>query len=287
MGRASWKVPWLFVIITTACAGVGHNTSPVPGPESSPSPQPSSTQQRPFVPTAERVGGEARLSLTFPDGTEALLAYPAHLDLAEMGVQPDVDLAWDGRWVGAVVFSREGPEKDLLGRVVTTHPGDPPIEEWTARSRQGRHQSTTGWLVFRLLSWTVHVPMDKRMEAEDLLGCVRPYETKDGYVALSVREPAELQRGYGEAGGPKIAFGDRHPLPDFVRTAHDGVLVDVAPSRCRQFQPPVQVQGSYGSACLDEALFVNGTSFSDTKQSQLKLADIVERLRLLELEPVG
>jgi hypothetical protein len=61
----------------------------------------------------------------------------------------------------------------------------------------------------------------------------------------------------------------------------------VAPSDCREFQPSIQLDGSYGSACLAGELFVNGTSFSDTHDGQSKLAEIVKGLRLLELEPAS
>ncbi|MGH2674740.1 MAG: hypothetical protein ACRDKA_14670 [Actinomycetota bacterium] len=239
------------------------------------------------MPTPEQIGGEARLVLTFPDGSEALVAYPAHLDLAGMGVQPDVNLSWKGRWVGAVVFGRGGPVEGLLGRAAGVHRiQDGPVEEWTASPRDGRHQRTTGWLVFRLASWTVHVPMDEAIEAEDLLGRVRPYETDDGFVALEVTEPAALAEGYGEAGGPQLAFGDQDPLPDFVRPSQDGLLIEVAPANCRHFT--IQVHGSYGSACLnDGSFFVNGTDFSDSDGGRQKLREVIEGLRVLKLEPAA
>jgi hypothetical protein len=279
MDRARWKIPCLLAVITTACAGL--STRPIAAPSGHPSP----AEPTPLMPAPEQLGEEARLALTFPDGTEALVVYPAHLDVAGMGIQPDVDMSWKGQWVGGIVFSHDGPVEWLLGRAAGVHRiEDGPVEEWTARPRDGRHQATTAWLVFRLASWTVHVPLDEALEAEDLLGRIRPYETDDGFVALEVTEPAALAEGYGEAGGPQLAFGDQDPLPDFVRPSQDGLLIEVAPANCRHFT--IQVHGSYGSACLnDGSFFVSGTDFSDTGRSRQKLHEVIEGLRVLKLEP--
>jgi hypothetical protein len=276
-----WRIPCLLAVITTACAGV--TTLPIAAPSAPVSP----ADPTPLMPTPEEVGEEAHLALTFPDGIEALVAYPEHLDLAGMGVQPDVDLSWKGRWIGGIVFSQDGPVEWLLARATRVHQTDDgQVDEWSARPRDGRHQVTTGWLVFRLASWTVHVPMDGAMEAEDLLGRVRPYETGDGFVAIDVTEPAALADGFGEAGGPQLAFGDQEPLPDFVNPSQDGLLIEVAPAHCRHFT--IQVHGSYGSACLnDGSFFVNGTDFSDSDAGRQKLREIIEGLRVLKLGPAS
>lgn len=283
MGRVNWTVPCLLGLVGTACAEVP--TSPIAAPTSSP--DASAAAPSPFIPARVEVGDDATLALTFPDGRKAVVAYPTHLDVAGMGVQPDVDLTWRGRWVGGIVFSHDGPVDWVLGREVGVHRiADGPVEEWTARPRDGRHQATTGWLVFRLASWTVHVPLDEAMQAEDLLGRVRPYETDDGYIALKVTEPAALAEGFGEAGGAQLAFGDHDPRPDFVRPGQDGLLIEVAPTNCRRFT--IQVHGSYGSACLnDGSFFVNGTDFSDRDGSQQKLRGVIEGLRVLEPDPAS
>ena len=236
----------------------------------------------------EVAGGEARLRLTFPDGTTRTIAYPAHLDVAGMGAQPDVDLVWEGRWVGAIVFSHGGPVRRILAgsvpRRIHERAGEA-IEEWVAKRQDGHHQETDGWLVYELPSWTVHVPVSAREDTEEVLDRVLARETADGFVVVDVAEPAELAEGYGEAGGPQLAFGDLDPLPDFVRTSHDDLLIDVAPSECGGYEPAVQLNGDYASACLEDALFVTGTSFSRSKESREKLAAIVEGLRVVELEP--
>jgi hypothetical protein len=283
MGRATWATPCLLALTMAGCGGL--TTGPIAAPSSSPAGSPAPVV--PMMPSPETVGGEARLPVTFPDGTTARLSYPVHLDLAEMGVQPDVDLAWNGRWVGSIVFSHGGPEPRILAGPdpVMTHERDGVlIEQWEVQRRGGRHQDTDAWLVYELASWTVHVPVSARDDPVDILDGIRPHETDDGFAVVDVAEPAELAQGYGEAGGPQLAFGDLDPLPDFVRPNEDGLLINVAPSECRGFHPTVQLEGSYASACLEDVLFVNGTSFSGSKESQRKLAEIVEGLRLVELE---
>jgi hypothetical protein len=280
-------MPCFLALVATACAGLQNSTRPVAGASSSPTAGPSPAGPTPLMPTPEEVGDQPRLALTFPDGSEGVVSYPSELDLSAMGVQPDVDFAWKGAWVGAIVFVHRGPEPRLLDGAVPLEVHQRPdgaIEEWTAKPRGGRHQRSDRWLVFRLPSWTVHVPLNARTDSAEVIDRVRPYQTGGGFVAIKVSGPAALAEWYGEAGGPKLAFGDGDPLPDLVRPGPDGLLVDLAPSDCGAFQAPPQVHGPYGSACLAGELFVNGTSFSDTEQSRQKLAKVVEELRILELE---
>jgi len=284
MGRATWATPCLLALTMAGCGAL--STRPIAAPSSSPAGSPAPTV--PMIPIPQGVDGESRLTLTFPDGTSTLLSYPAHLDLAEMGIQPDVDLAWEGHWVGAIVFSHGGPEERILAgpEPVRVHERDGElIEEWEARVRGGRHQETDAWLVYQLAAWTAHIPLNEHTDRAGILDAVRPHQTENGYVTVEADGPADLAEGYGEAGGPQLAFGDHDPLPDFVRPNEDGLLVNVAPSECRRFQPTIQLDGSYASACLEDVLFVNGQSFSGSKESQEKLAEIVEGLRLVELKP--
>jgi hypothetical protein len=284
MGRATLAMPCLLALTMAGCGGL--TTSPIAAPSSSPNGSPAPTV--PMMPSPDTVGGEARLTVTFPDGTTARLSYPAHFELAQMGIQPDVDLAWSGRWVGAIVFSHGGPEPRILAGPdpVMTHERDGVlIEEWEVQRRGGRHQDTGAWLVYELASWTVHVPVSARDDPVDILDRIRPHETDDGFAVVDVAEPGELAQGYGEAGGPQLAFGDLDPLPDFVRTNDDGLLINIAPSECGGFRPRIQLDGEYASACLLDRLFVNGTSFSESKGNQERLADIVKGLRLVELKP--
>jgi hypothetical protein len=295
----SRKMPCLLALFTTACAGIGNGPRPLAAPSSSPAGSPSAAEPATFTPTTDDIGEETRLVLTFPDGTEATVSYPAQLDLAGMGVQPDVDLLWGerellwrNRWVGAIVFSHGGPIGGLLEgpKPVTVHALQGQIiEEWLAQPRRGRHSETTRWLVFRLPSWTVHVPLDARLHAAEVIDRVHPFQTDGGFVAIDASPPAHLPEAYGEAGGPKLAFGDREALPDFILPAADRLSIDLAPSKCGPYEPSTEVIGSsaFGSVCLGGALFVNGSSFSDSDTSRRKLAQIIDGLRLLQLEPAS
>lgn len=283
-------IRWLGLpaLLMAACAGLGAEGRPVAGPSASTPPhqEPSPEPDEPFVPSVSVQGDQAVVALTFPDGSVATISYPAALDLSGMGMQPDVDFAWDGRWVGAFVFAHGPPEERLLagaGPVTVHRISGQAIEEWNAQPQDGRHQRTGRWLVFLLPAWTVHVPLNSRTVAEEVIDHVHPYETVDGFVAVTVDAPAGLPEGYGEAGGPQLSLGDSDPLPDYVRPSADGLHIDVAPADCRGYTQ--QVEGSYGSTCLDGVFFVNGTSFTDTDSSRQKLADVIEGIRLVELRP--
>jgi hypothetical protein len=280
----------LLALLTAACAGLGAEGGPLAGPSPShpPEQEPPPEAGEPFVPKTSVQGDQAIMDLTFPDGTMATISYPAALDLAGMGVQPDVDLAWEDRWVGALVFTHGPPDHRLLAGAgpLTVHRIDGrPVEEWNAQPQDGQHQRTGRWLVFRLSAWTVHVPLNARTEADEVVDHVRPYETGDGFVAVTVGAPAELPEGYGEAGGPQLSLGDSDASPDYVRPSPDGLHIDLAPSKCGGYTQ--QVEGSYGSTCLDGAFFVNGTDFSDTQTTQDRLRQAIEGMRVLELQPAG
>jgi hypothetical protein len=59
-----------------------------------------------FVPTPDVMGADARLDLTFSDGSTGTLTFPAELQLAELGLQPDVTVTWRGRWLMPPVVHR-------------------------------------------------------------------------------------------------------------------------------------------------------------------------------------
>jgi hypothetical protein len=228
------------------------------------------------------------MPLVFPDGTRATIMYPPQVDLAGMGVQPDVTLIWGGRWIGPIVFAYGDPQRSLLAGQSPSAVHDvrgQRVEEWDGRADQDIGYGWHRWLVFRLPRWTVHVPMDHLMETSDVLDAVVPGTTDEGFVIVEVSGPGALAEGYGEAGGPQLSFGDLHPLPDYVRTSDGGILIDVAPSECGDFEPTVQIHGDYASACLGGSLFVNGTSFSGTRESRDVLAEIVQGLGVEGFEP--
>ena len=239
-----------------ACARLDPSTRPVAGPSSDVSAaEPDGSA---FVPAHEIRNGRAHLPLTFPDGTQATIVYPAELDLAAMGVQPDVDFVWDDHWIGAFVFAH-GPryESFLAGKEpVATHrsPSGGDVEEWLAAPRlKGRGQSTERWLLYTLPSWTVLVPLSPRSPAAEVLKAIRVTETPDGFPTVDARAPGELPRGAGEGGGSQLGFGDAHPSADTVGGDHDLV---VAPFSCDEPGREISLGGTFGSACLADSLVV-------------------------------
>jgi hypothetical protein len=282
----------MLAVGTTAGCGAVVSDGPIAGP-AGPSGSPSAIaaeeeRRSPFVPATEGQGADVAMPVVFPDGTRATIMYPRQVDLAGMALQPDVTLIWDGRWIGPIVFAYGDPQRSLLaGRspLAVHDVGGQRVEEWNGRADQDIGYGWHRWLLFRLPRWTVHVPVDHLMETSEVLDAVVPGTTDEGFVIVEVSGPGALAEGYGEAGGPQLSFGDLHPLPDYVRTSDDGILIDVAPSECGDFDPTVQVHGDYASACLGGSLFVNGTSFSGTQESRDVLAEIVKGLGVEEFEP--
>jgi hypothetical protein len=285
-----WRLTLLLLSMAAAgCARV-RGSEPLVGPTSSPSPAESSpsTSPRRFIPPTEEEDDLVLIPITLPDGTRLTLSHPEGLGLAEMGLQPDVDLVWEGRWVGAVVFRFGGPEPRILagGGPLATHesPTGSEVEEWTARRADGRLQNTTRWLVYRLAGWTVHIPLDHRASASEVLGAVTPAETPDGYVVLGVRSPGELPEGFGESGGPQVSFGDTDPRPDWVSTSEPDVLVQVAPSECGDGSAR-KVHGDYGSVCLaDGQVFANAQTFGNAFEDRAFLKKLIQTLEVMDLQ---
>jgi hypothetical protein len=269
MGRESLKAPWLLAIITTACAGVGSSMTPVAGPESGPSPTHSAAVHKPFVPTAERVGEEARAALTFPDGTGAVLTYPLHLELVEMGLQPDVTVTWDGKWLmSPLVFRYGGPDKRLLDGTIepVVHSRDDGTTASVWRSVPSppgyENRNVKRWLVFELSSWAVHVPVSATVSPAALMEAIRPQETSDGFVVIGTRPPAALSEISGEGGGPQLTLGDLDPAEGIVRPDLTGRVIELTPDGCSDRVHHIGT--SFGATCLAEGrVYLGVTSFSN------------------------
>ena len=273
----------VILVALTSCASL-DGSRPMSGPtgsaESPPMPvsEPSPAPREPFVPTARIQGGDAVLSVVFPDGAEAELRYPSDVDLAGMGIQPAVSLVWMNRYVWPINFSYGGRDDRILG-APTGESYDAAngvrLELWTADDSGPRLAvpPPTHWLVASLPLWTVHVPVPRDVDPGDLAPTLALGEAEYGFPVIETSAPADLPEGYGEARGPQLSFGDLEPL-DSVRPGEDGLLVDVAPSRCRGSERTVS--GDHGSACLAEGrLFLNATSFSGTEKSRALLRRIV------------
>lgn len=277
----------LAALVIAGCAGSPGRT-PHAGPTGSPSPGGEPTPARAstsFVPAVDVEGDRAVLPLVLPDGARLTLRYPRDLALETMGLQPDVDLVWDGRWIGAIVFSYGGPERRVLtgeGPEIHTSPGGTEVEEWAARPGDGRHQNTIRWLVHRLPSWTVHIPLDDDVPVDEALRVVVPTQTDGGFPVINVDPPAELPEGFGEAGGPQAAFGDGDPRPDFVDPA---ILIQIAAVDCSE-GPPTEARDAYGSACLANGrVFMNVQAFDTRRADPAFVARVVEEIKATDLQP--
>ena len=226
----------------------------------------------------------AVLPLTFPDGSSVVLRYPSELRLAQSGVQPDVDLAWDGRWIGAFVFAHGGPYSEFLGaeRPLAVHrAGDSDVEEWPARQGlRGRAQNTERWLLYRLPSWTVHVPLNDHTPVAAVIQALSITQTAEGFVTVHARAPAELPRGAGEAGGSQLAFGDQHPSADMIL---GGRSLVVAPYSCDQPGREISLGGTFGSACLLDSLVVRVQVFRGTPAEKQFVELLIEEVEAYDM----
>jgi hypothetical protein len=216
----------------------------------------------PFVPTTETVGEGVRMPVTFPDGSTATLVYPQKLALAEMGVQPDVAYAFDGRYQGRIVFLHD-PDASIARFV------DPDGPAMLINSSAGglellraRGEDPPYWLRFELTSWTVLVPIEDPMPeraveraalALEVAGSLTVRETASGFPVIETPGNAELAEGFGEAGGPELTFGDALADPDMVSQL-DALLI-LSPDGCDPATAE-SLSGGYGSICLgDGAVF--------------------------------
>lgn len=216
---------------------------------------PDAGRREVFVPPVRRDRGRLVMPLAFPDGSTAELVYAPRLELAAMGVQPDVSFLrrdrpasrfplsfWFGR-PGAELFEGDQP----LERYPTLGGGQ--AELWRARPPSSTQPRVRYWLVFRLASWTVLAPASTPAVAAGIVRGLDAREARDGYVVLEVRDPYALSREGGEGGGPQLAIGDASPRPEEVNAGTPFRLLTLRPSRnCRP--EGISPTGRYASTCL-------------------------------------
>jgi hypothetical protein len=221
----------------------------------------------PFVPATHREGDRVVLPVTFPDGGSAELVYPATLDLAGMGAQPDMAFL-NGTDYGYFRFYHGDPPASVFQE------GASPLVVQDAKGRTveviraGRGQDRWGayWVVFRFGSWTVLASLDANEDAQAVerarvfAAHLDGRETSDGFVALQATSPIDLVQanGFGEGGGAQVAFGDLDPSQDVVKTAgreFQFVLVSSAyPGLCRE--GPTSESSDFASACVGNGTIV-------------------------------
>jgi hypothetical protein len=240
-----------------------------------------------FVPEVFRDGDLERLPVVFPDGSEVTLVYPTALDLAALGVQPDVTFVFDGRYQGRVVFLHD-PDASIARFV------DPNGPEMLINSSGGglhlvraRGDDPGYWLRFELPSWTVLVPIEDPMPERDveraalaleIAGSLEIRETASGFPVIETPGNAELAEGFGEAGGPELTLGDARAEPDMVSQLDATIFL--SPGGCTPATDGAW-SGGYGSVCLGD-----GNVFASIYGDREFVTSVIEGVRVEDFRHV-
>jgi hypothetical protein len=203
-------------------------------------------QLAPFVPTTETSGDMVRMPVVFPDGTEATVVYPTPLELASLGVQPQVSYLWEDdpppRFPILFLPDRDASiaryvDEDQGSTLVNTSEGG--IEVFPAK---GNDTERRFWIRYELPSWTVLVSVrDALASAVEVTGALRFEETASGFPVVSASGPIALSHESGEGEGPMLAVGGVGvtAVELWIERCSGGAGVD-----------EVLESGAYGSACL-------------------------------------
>lgn len=212
-------------------------------------------EPEPFIPQgAERDGDLIRLPVVFPDGTRATLVYPIALDLATLGVQPDVSYVWreDPPPRYPIVFLHDA-DASIVDFVRGSEPvglvrSDRNIEIWEMSNRWEnlRGQLQGWWLRVRLRSWTALIALRSVDDADQVAANLRIRETKAGFPVVEASGPLELAEGFGESEGATLSIGDATGDPE--TTSLDATIF-LSPDGCSPGSE-VSPSGQYGSSCL-------------------------------------
>jgi hypothetical protein len=252
--------------------GTGGPSGPGKPEASAPSGSPAATppitgkSPTPFVPAARQAEGRTVLPVTFPDGSAAELIYPADLELADMGLQPDVAILdrRDPAPRAPLVFLHRGePGPDVLegSQPVerTTTPTGSPVEIWRSRPQSTVVPDQLHWVIYKLRDWTVLAPASDVAKAQEVAGRLDGRQTGDGSVVMKAEAPLELSREFGEGGGAQLALGDRNPRPEQVDAGRRFRLVLLSPMRSSCTSEGLSPSGESASKCLRAAAGVEGT----------------------------
>lgn len=239
----------------------------------------NNTRHGSFTPPIEQRGDRRLMSVTFPDGTSAVLSYPADLSLGEMGMQPDVSFLYRadrpprfplafyyGGFPSSIVVS-ERPLADYR-----TASGKA-AELWEATTEAGSTFLRTGleptryFVVFRVGGWIVLVPARDRAEARVLAKSLDARETDGGFVVVEASSPIALSNESGEGGGPELTIGDAEPAPGRVRVdRRDRFIILSLEDSCRPRAREMSESGKYASLCFvggDNGPVVNASIYGD------------------------
>ena len=227
---------------------------PDPGPAVGSPPAPDATGEvtkiEPFVPPTETVGNDLRMPVVFPDGSRATLVYPLALDLATLGVQPDLSYVWQGYFPIVFIHGPDAsidPFVDPEGPVRLVNSSAGGLEIWRAR---GNDVDQRFWIRFELPSWTVLVSVRDALEdALTVAGALELTETDSGFPLIQASGPVTLAEGFGEAGGAQLGFGDGTAEPSTVSQLD--AMIFLSPDGCTSATDGAWA-GGYGSTCLGD-----------------------------------
>jgi hypothetical protein len=194
----------------------------------------------------------------FPDGTSAEILYPLELDLAGMGVQPDVAYLFvddpPPRYQ-LVFFHGSADESYFQGsepeRVITTERGD----RVELREASDSHHSLlqTHWLVYSLPAWTVLVAVLHRDDPRVIAQSLTPHQGEEGFPIFEARSPLALSAESGEGEGPRLTVGDSDPDPNTFMVDEHSRSVMLWVESCRPGDE-LSPSGKYAHLCLDDTL---------------------------------
>jgi hypothetical protein len=222
-----------------------------------------------FEPATETGGNAVRMPVTFPDGSRATLEYPIELELASVGVQPDLSYVWDGYF--PIVFIHD-PSTSIVPFVEGSEPVatiNSYIEIWTAR---GNDVDRRAWIRVSLPSWTVLVASKSVAAAHGVADSLRIRQSDDGFPVVDAVGPVELAEGFGEAGGAQLAFGDGTAEPNTVSQLD--ALILLSPDGCTSATNGAW-SGGYGSVCLGD-----GSVFASIYGDREFVTGVIDGLRV-------
>jgi hypothetical protein len=225
----------------------------------------------PFIPATERDGDQLHMPVVFPDGSTATLVYPIALDLASLGVQPDVSYLWQGdpppRFPIVFLHDRRASIAEYVDGTepVGSVPSYRSIEIWKMSEEWSdlRRLPQGHWLRFGLPSWTVLVALERADQADEIASSLQIRETDAGFPVAETSGPIALSEESGEGEAAMLAVGSTLDPSIFLwlERCHDGGAIDGS--------------GAYGSACL-----AGGRIFASIYGRTSVVEAIVEGLRI-------
>ncbi len=239
----------------------------------------------PFIPGEWVEGDVSHVPVTFPDGSSATLTYPAELDLASMGLQPDVSYVWRDdpppRFPILFLHGPEGVEAAFLdgaGPRATYPAGGAEVTLWAAAGTEfTADRDIRWWLVYRTPAWSVLVSLRDDSDAQIVASSLSIQETDTGLPVVHASGPVELAEGFGESEGTTLTIADAIPEPNAVSDLLNGTVF-LSPDGCSG--GPEHEGRGYASNCLGD-----GNVFASIYGDEEFVAAVLQGLRVESFSP--